>query len=105
MIMCVIEFGVKPGMDDMRKQLLAEMFAELTTFDGFLRKETFDDCDKPGRRITISYWRDDEALGRWMRNREHLRSIGLGRREVLTHYEIQIAEIKRENKWEAPPAK
>lgn len=101
MIMCVIEFGVKPGMDDVRKQLLAEMFVELSTFEGFLGKETFEDCEKPGRLITISRWRDKDALARWMRNRAHMRSIGIGRREVFSYYDIQIAELQSEKKWEA----
>lgn len=102
MLLCVIEFGVKPGMDEVRTKLLTELFAELSTFDGFLGKETYDDCDKPGRRITISYWSDKDALARWMRNRAHLRSIGIGKREVFTHYQIRIAEVQRENNWEAP---
>jgi heme-degrading monooxygenase HmoA len=102
MILCVIEFGVKPGMDEVRTKLLAELFVELSTFDGFLGKETYDDCDKPGRRITISYWTDEEALARWMRNRPHVRSIGIGKREVFTHYHIRIAEVQRENSWKAP---
>jgi heme-degrading monooxygenase HmoA len=103
MIMCVIEFGVKPGMDEVRVKLLQELFVELSTFDGFHGKETYDDCDKPGRKITISYWSDEEALARWMRNRPHVRSIGIGKREVFTHYQIRIAELLREKNWTAPP--
>ena len=102
MIICVIEFGVKPGMDDVRKKLLAEMFVELETFEGFLGKETFEDCEKRGRLITISRWSDSEALARWMRNRAHMRSISIGRREVFTYYDIQIMELQREKRWEAP---
>lgn len=105
MILCFIEFGVKPGMDDVRIKLLTELFQELSTFDGFHGKETYEDCDKPGRRITVSYWSDRDALARWMRNRAHLRSIGLGKREVFTHYQIRIAEIERETNWQAPTPK
>jgi heme-degrading monooxygenase HmoA len=102
MILCFIEFGVKPGMDDLRNKLLTELFQELSTFEGFQGKETYEDCDKPGRKITVSFWSDREALARWMRNRPHLRSIGIGKREVFTYYQIRIAEVERETNWQAP---
>ena len=85
MIACIIEFGVKEGRDDDRKRLLTELFVELGKLPGFLSKETFDDVDHPGRRITISYWSDAAALHGWMRNTAHIRAIGLGKREILSH--------------------
>jgi heme-degrading monooxygenase HmoA len=88
-IACIIEFGVKEGRDDDRKRLLAELFVELDKLPGFLSKETFDDVDRPGRRITISYWTDADALRGWMLNAAHIRAIGLGKREVFSHYNIK----------------
>jgi len=101
MIACIIEFGVKPGRDEERKRLLAEPFVELERLPGFRSKETFDDVDRPGRRVTISYWSDAEALRDWMRNPAHLRAIGLGKREIFSHYSIRIAPIERETNWVA----
>ena len=102
MFLCIIEFGVKPGMEEVNTKLLQEMFAELATFEGFFGKESFLDAEKPGRRISISYWRDEDALARWMKNLPHLRSIGIGKRNVFSHYSIRIAEMKRERSWSAP---
>ena len=102
MIACIIEFGVKEGRDEDRKRLLAELFVELDKLPGFLSKETFDDVDRPGRRITISYWIDADALRSWMRNAAHIRAIGLGKREIFDHYNIKIATIERETDWTAP---
>jgi heme-degrading monooxygenase HmoA len=102
MIACIIEFGVKPGRDADRKRLLAELFVELERLPGFLSKDTFEDINRPGRRITISYWTDADALRGWMRNAAHVRAIGLGKREVFSHYNIKIAQIERETDWSAP---
>jgi heme-degrading monooxygenase HmoA len=102
MFLCIIEFGIKPEMEKVNAQLLQEMFAELATFEGFLGKESFLDAQKPDRRISISYWRDQDALARWMKNLSHLRVIRVGKRDVFTHYEIRIAEMKRERSWRAP---
>ncbi|MGA3400519.1 MAG: antibiotic biosynthesis monooxygenase family protein [Acetobacteraceae bacterium] len=99
MIACIIEFAVKPGRDDDRKRLLTELFVELEGVSGFLSKETFEDVERPGRRITISYWTDADALRGWMRNAAHVRAIGLGKREIFSHYNIKIATIERETDW------
>ena len=101
-IACIIEFGVKEGRDEDRKRLLAELFVELDKLPGFLSKQTFDDVDHPGRRITISYWTDADALRGWMVNAAHIRAIGLGKREIFSHYNIKIATIERETDWTAP---
>jgi heme-degrading monooxygenase HmoA len=101
-IACIIEFGVKPGRDEDRKRLLAELFLELERVPGFLSKETFDDVERPGRRITISYWSDADALRGWMSNAAHIRSIGLGKSEIFSHYNIKIATIDRQTDWIAP---
>ena len=102
MIACIIEFGVKEGRDEDRKRLLTELFVELDKLPGFLSKETFDDVDRPSRRITISYWTDADALRGWMLNAAHVRAIGLGKREIFSHYNIKIATIERETDWTAP---
>lgn len=102
MIACIIEFGVKTGRDEDRRRLLAELFVELETLPGFVSKETFSDVERPERRITISYWTDVNSLRGWMRNAAHLHAIGLGKREIFSHYSIKIAPIERETDWTAP---
>ena len=104
MIACIIEFDVKPGRDADRVRLLGELFVEIRTIPGFVSKETFEDVEHPGRRITISYWQDAEALRVWMRNEAHRRAIGQGKRDIFSHYNIKIATIDREIDWDAPAA-
>jgi heme-degrading monooxygenase HmoA len=104
MIVCVIEFGTAPGMEERRRTLVAEMIVEAKTIDGFISKETFGSFDDPGKVITLSYWRDRESLNRWMRNAEHRRVIPLGKKELFTHYTIQLADVISEKVWKkAPP--
>ncbi len=99
MIVCIIEFAVEEGRDADRARLLAELFVELESVSGFLSKETFEDVAQPGRRITLSYWTDAAALRGWMANAAHRRAIGLGKREIFSHYNIRIATIERETDW------
>ena len=101
MLVCVIEFGTRPGMEERTRALLAELLVEAAKVDGFVSKESFLSKDQPDKTISISYWRDDAALKTWMANAEHRRAIQVGNRELFSHYTIQIAQIVKEKRWEA----
>ncbi|MBL8378503.1 MAG: antibiotic biosynthesis monooxygenase [Burkholderiales bacterium] len=102
MLMCVIEFGTIPGMEERNRALVTEMLKESARIDGFISKETFVSRDNPAKVITISCWQDQAALDRWMQDPEHRRVIPIGRNELFTHYTIQVAEVKYEKKWRKP---
>jgi heme-degrading monooxygenase HmoA len=104
MIMCVIEFGTIPGMEERNRALVTEMLKESAKIDGFISKETFLGRDQPSKVITISYWKDEASLDRWMKDPEHRRVIPIGRNELFTHYSIRVAEVKREKSWRKPGA-
>ena len=101
MLMCVIEFGTRSGMEERVRALLAELLVEAGKVEGFLSKESFVSKDRPDKAISISYWRDDAALQAWMANAEHRRAIRIGNQELFSHYTIQIAQVVREKSWEA----
>jgi heme-degrading monooxygenase HmoA len=107
MLMCVIEFGTRPGMEERVGALLAELLVEAGRIDGFVSKESFLSRDRAGKTISVSYWRDDAALDTWMSNAAHRRAIRIGNQELFSHYTIQIARVVREKSWKAassPPA-
>ena len=99
MLVCLIEFGVVPGKEEYNRALVAELMVEAKTIDGFISKEAFTSRDNPEKIITISYWKDADSLRMWMRNSEHRKAIPLGKKELYTHYTIQIAEITSEKHW------
>jgi len=101
MIACIIEFGVKPGMEARHQELLLPLLDSVQEVDGFVSKETFDSRNNEGKIITVSYWRDREAMAAWMKDRDHIKAMTGGKREVFTHYTIQIAEVEREYSWAA----
>lgn len=101
MIACIIEFGIKPGKEEKRDNLLEVLIPEAKTLDGFISKETFESHDNPGKIITISYWKDETALEEWMENAKHRAAIDAGKGEILSEYDIRIAEVQRSYEWEA----
>jgi heme-degrading monooxygenase HmoA len=102
MLVCIIEFGTVPGKEEQNRALVTELLVEAKTIDGFISKEGFVSRDTPGKVITLSYWRDAESLRAWMSNTEHRKAIPLGKKELFTHYTIQIAEIKSDRSWVKP---
>jgi len=102
MLICFIEFGVIPGMEQRNREMVAELLAEASKIDGFISKETFLSRDTEGKVVSLSYWRDEDALRAWMRNAEHRRAIPIGKSEIYARYSIQIAEVVREKNWTRP---
>ena len=99
MLVCIIEFGTLPGMAERNKELVTNLLVHARQHDGFISKETFVSRDNPDKVVTMSYWRDAEALRLWMRHEEHLKTIPIGRNELFSHYSIQVGEIVTNKNW------
>ncbi|MFN0163191.1 MAG: antibiotic biosynthesis monooxygenase family protein [Burkholderiales bacterium] len=99
MLVCIIEFGTRPGMAERNKALVTELLVHARTLEGFISKESFTSRDNPEKVITLSYWRDAESLKAWMRHEEHRKAIPRGKNELFTHYSIQIAEVTSDRHW------
>jgi heme-degrading monooxygenase HmoA len=95
MIACIIEFGVRPGMEAEHQEWLARLLAKVGTIDGFLSKEAFQSRSDPAKVITISMWHDAAALARWNADPDHIAAMAAGK-AIFSHYRIQIAEIQRD---------
>ncbi len=100
-VACIIEFGVRPGMEARHQEILAALMPEAERFDGFVSKETFDSRNHPGKLITVSYWRDKDALAGWMRHPPHRAAIAEGKARVFSHYSIMVADVTRDVQWKA----
>ncbi|MHA1536610.1 MAG: antibiotic biosynthesis monooxygenase family protein [Alphaproteobacteria bacterium] len=102
MIACIIEFGIKPGMEARNQEMVELLLSQMHRIDGFISKETFDSRNNPGKVITLSYWRDEAALAGWNEDADHRKAMALGVKEIFSHYQIQISEVSRERQWQAP---
>ncbi len=60
--------------------------------DGFLGM----DSARNDLGITISYWRDLEAIEKWKTNSEHLAAKAKGIRDWYESYSVRIAKVEKE---------
>ncbi len=76
-------------------QRMLELAAEQ---DGYLGVESVRGADGVG--ITVSYWRDLEAIKNWRAHGEHTLARERGRGEFYANYRLRIAHVEREYSWE-----
>ena len=81
--MHVVIFEVEPkeGGKDRYLEIAAELRAELEQQDGFISIERFQSLADEGRMLSLSFWRDSEAINNWRANAEHRLAQAEGRRE------------------------
>lgn len=76
------------GYADMAERMLT-LAAEQ---DGYLGVESARD----GLGITVSYWRDLDAIRQWKQQVEHREAQRLGREQWYSGYRVRIAKVERE---------
>jgi len=96
--MHVVIFEVQPreGRRDDYLQLAAELKPELEKIDGFISVERFASLTHEGKILSLSFWRDEEAIARWREHHEHRRAQGAGRAGIFDDYRLRVAAVLRD---------
>lgn len=67
---------------------------KLAGFPGFIGIEAVE--DKDGNEITVSYWENTDAIGRWSLDEDHERIRRENKEAWYRHFKVRIALIERE---------
>lgn len=88
-------FTSKRASDDGRAyDAVAQRMVDLgSRYDGFLGIESVRGADGVG--ITVSYWRDENAILAWKRDAEHQKAQRGGREAWYECFEMRIAKVER----------
>ena len=107
--MLAVIFEVEPaaGSTDRYLELAAALRPALDDIDGFISIERFASLTHTGRILSLSFWRDEEALSNWRMEEQHRAAQNEGRSTVFTAYRLRIATVVRDygmhDRAEAPP--
>ncbi|MFK0331495.1 antibiotic biosynthesis monooxygenase family protein [Rhizobium sp. NPDC090275] len=96
--MIAVIFEVLPYMGERHTylDLAGELRAELEKMDGFISIERFESLTMRGKLLSLSFWRDEEAVKRW-RNLEHHRAAqAAGRGGIFADYRLRIGHVVRD---------
>ena len=77
-------------------ELAAELKPLLAELDGFISVERFQSLSEPGKVLSLSFWRDEEAIKRWRGLELHRSDQLAGRRQVFDDYHLRIAQVVRD---------
>ena len=96
--MIAVIFEVEPheGTAPRYLDIAAILLPELQATDGFLSVERFESLTRPGRYLSLSFWRDEAAVRAWRCQEHHRVAQQAGRSEVFSGYRLRVAEVLRD---------
>ena len=96
--MIAVIFEVEPaaGRRDAYLSIAADLRPLLDGIDGFLSIERFQSLVDPNRILSLSFWRDEEAVKAWRNTEEHRQAQRAGRGGIFAGYRLRIAHVVRD---------
>jgi heme-degrading monooxygenase HmoA len=76
--------------------LAAELRPILETIDGFISIERFESLTEKGKILSLSFFRDEEAVAAWRNIPQHRRTQSKGRATIFENYRLRIAGVIRD---------
>lgn len=88
----IFEVAPRPERRDEYLELAHFLKPELEKIDGFVAVERFASKRRPGRMLSLSIWRDEDAVVRWRSHAGHRRVQHKGRSEIFADYRLRLGE-------------
>jgi len=96
MIAVIFEAIPAPGKRDAYLDAAARLRPQLEKIDGFISVERFESLTQPGKLLSLSFWRDEEAVQNWRNVEEHRRIQSAGRKGIFADYRLRVAGVVRD---------
>ena len=96
MIAVIFEVMPKAGKLDPYLEMAADLKPVLQDVDGFISVERFESLTTEGKYLSVSFWRDEEALVAWRRHAHHRHAQHTGRHNMFADYRLRVASVIRD---------
>ena len=96
MIAVIFEVWPAEGERDAYLAIAASLREELTGIDGFISVERFESLTEPGKLLSVSFWRDEDAVRDWRERERHRAAQAKGRGGVFRDYRLRVAGVIRD---------
>ena len=96
MVSVIFEVWPDPAHREGYLNWAAELKSELVKMDGFISIERFQSLTEPGKILSLSFWRDEEAVARWRNVEAHRAIQAKGRASIFADYRLRIASVVRD---------
>lgn len=95
MMAVIFEVEPAPGQKDAYLRAAAALRPLLEQIDGFISIERFASLSTPGKLLSLSFWRDEEAVARWRQMEAHRATQQAGRDHIFADYRLRVAAVVR----------
>jgi len=96
MIAVIFEVWPAEGRATEYFELAAALRGDLAKINGFISIERFESVTTKGKFLSLSYWRDEEAVRAWRNLEGHRAAQAKGRREGFADYRLRVATVIRD---------
>jgi len=96
MIAVIFEVTPHPARYDDYLAIAADLKPVLEQMDGFISVERFQSLTTPGKVLSLSFWRDEEAVKAWRNIGEHRTAQSKGRNTIFEDYRLRVAGVIRD---------
>jgi heme-degrading monooxygenase HmoA len=96
MIAVIFEVVPAPGQKDAYLDMAARLRPLLEKIDGFISVERFQSLTTPGKILSLSFWRDEEAVRAWRNLEQHRGAQSAGRSAIFADYRLRVAHVLRD---------
>lgn len=96
MIAVIFEVEPRDGKRQAYLDAAARLRPMLEKIDGFVSIERFESLATPGKILSLSIWRDEEAVRQWRNVEEHRRIQAAGRESIFAGYRLRVAQVIRD---------
>lgn len=106
MIAVIFELWPTEGRAAEYFDLAASLREDLAQIDGFISIERYESLTKKGKYLSLSFWRDEEAVRAWRNLEKHRQAQVQGRSGIFADYRLRVASVVRDygmqDRGEAP---
>jgi heme-degrading monooxygenase HmoA len=96
MIAVIFEVWPADGRKSHYLDHAAALRGDLERMDGFIAVERFQSLSDPGKLLSLSFWRDEQAVAGWRNHVEHRAAQAAGRAGIFRDYRLRVAAIVRD---------
>ncbi len=96
MIAVIFEVIPAKGKREEYLDIAANLKPQLEKIDGFISIERFSSLVEEGKVLSLSFWRDEQAIGEWRKMEEHRIAQAKGRGGVFHDYRLRVAYVCRD---------
>ncbi|MBC9794417.1 antibiotic biosynthesis monooxygenase family protein [Sinomicrobium weinanense] len=96
MIAVIFEVELHPENKQDYLDIAAYLKGELEKTEGFISVERFQSLTQPEKLLSLSFWKDEEAVKSWRTLQIHREAQTKGRAYVFKDYRLRVADVNRD---------